>query len=300
MKLSSSSDVPQMKYVLVTAAWNEEKCIEIPLRSVTAQSHPPLCWIIVDDGSTDKTAEIVQDYSNRYSYIRLYRMPNCHERSFAAQVDAINAGYEQLKSLDFDFVGNLDADISVDPGYFAKLIEEFCSQPELGLAGGALYERKSGEFEERTLNAPHSVPHGIQFFRRECFDLLGGYRPLPHGSPDWYAEVSLRMNGWGVRSIPTLRAYHHRPTGTARGRLWYSYRQGRADYSLGTHPLFELAKVARRVPSGYFGMLAAAELTGFVYASCKREERVVSGDFVRFLRNEQIGRLKSLLISGRK
>lgn len=278
-------------YALITAAWNEEAFIEEPLRAVTAQSVPPRQWVIVSDGSTDRTDAIVQQYSARYPFVQLYRMPKRHERSFAAQVDAINAGYQQLRHLEFDFVGNVDADISMEPDYFELLLAEFNACPRLGLAGGIIFDKKGSTFQKRHLNRPHSVMHGVQLFRRECFDMIGGYARLPHGSPDWHAEVSLRMQGWEVRSIPSLRAFHHRPTGRGGNIIWYSYRQGLADYALGTHPLFELAKVTRRISYGYWGINAIAELTGFIHAYCRRDPRAVSGDFVQFLRKEQLHRL---------
>jgi len=278
-------------YVLMTAAWNEGSFIECPLRAVTAQNIPPRQWVVVSDGSTDDTDAIVERYSAQYSYIRLYRMPQRHERNFAAQVDAINAGYQQLRHLEFDFVGNLDADISFQPDYFERLLGEFHANPSLGLAGGTICDKHGTTFKERRLNREHSVMHGVQLFRRECFDAIGGYTRLPYGSPDWHAEVSLRMRGWEVQSIRNLQAFHHRPTGQAGNLLWYSYRQGLADYSLGTHPLFELAKAARRIPYGYWGLNSLAELVGFAHAYCRREPRAVSKDFVRFLRKEQMDRL---------
>jgi biofilm PGA synthesis N-glycosyltransferase PgaC len=278
-------------YVLITAAWNEEEFIEEPLRAIVAQTVRPEQYVVVSDGSTDRTDAIVQEYSARYPFIQLHRIPKRHERSFAAQVDAINVGYEQLRDLKFDFVGNVDADISMNPDYFERLLAEYDSSPRLGLSGGTIFDKKGNTFIERRLNRVHSVMHGVQLFRRECFDLIGGYTRLPHGSPDWHAEVSLRMHGWEVRSIPTLQAFQHRPTGRGGSIVWYSYRQGLADYALGTHPLFELAKVARRIPYGYWGINALAELTGFIHAYWRRDPRAVSDDFVRFLRKEQLGRL---------
>ena len=221
-------------YVLMTSAWNEEALIEQPLKAVAAQTLAPQRWVIVSDGSTDRTDEIVQRYLRQYPYIQLYRMPDRHARSFASQVDAINTGYAQLKHLQYEFIGNLDSDLSFEPDYFERLFAEFCHDPQLGMAGGTIYESMNGVFRERRSNRPHSVMHGVQMFRRECFDALGGYLRLPHGSPDSHAEVFLRMQGWKVRSIPGLKAYHHRPNGGAGSLTWYFHREGMSDYSLGS------------------------------------------------------------------
>lgn len=287
--MARNKNVPA--YVAVTPAWNEEALIGGLLAAVAAQTVPPLRWLIVSDGSTDRTDEIVQSYCAKYPFIQLYHMPKAHKRSFAAQVDAINAGYEQLRHLTFDYVGNLDADITFDPDYFERLFDEFQKDPRLGLAGGTIHEQKNGVFTERRLNRMHSVMHGVQMFRRECFDALGGYTPLPHGSPDWHAEVSLRMRGWAVRSIPGLKAYHHRANGAAGSMTWYYYRQGLADFSLGTHPLFELCKAARRMRSKPYILGTLAELTGFASAYCRGDKRWVSREFMAFLRKEQLARL---------
>jgi len=290
-RTATGSAKSHVAYALVTPAWNEEALIDLPIRAVIAQTIPPRRYVVVSDGSTDRTDEIVQSYSAKYPFVQLYRMPERHKRSFAAQVDAINAGYEQIRNLEFDFVGNLDADITFEPDYFERLFQEFQKDRRLGMAGGTIHDKKGNELVPRRLNRPHSVMHGVQMFRRECFDALGGYTPLPHGSPDWHAEVSLRMRGWDVRSIPGLRAVQHRPNGGAGSFTWYFYRQGLADYSLGTHPLFELFKVARRLPSKPYILGGLAELAGFVHAYCRRDQRAVPDDFVRFLRKEQLGRL---------
>jgi poly-beta-1,6-N-acetyl-D-glucosamine synthase len=295
MNLSDTTNVVKndVAYVLITPAWNEEALIELPIQAVVSQTIPPSKYIVVSDGSTDRTDDIVESYSKKYPFIQLYRMPQQHNRSFAAQVDAINAGYQQLRDLDFEFVGNLDADVTFEPDYFERLFQKFQNDRTLGMAGGVIHDKtEGGGLIPRKLNRLHSVMHGVQMFRRVCFDALGGYTPLPHGSPDWHAEVRLRMLGWQVRSIPGLVAVQHRPNGGAGNMLWYFYRQGRADYSLGTHPLFEVAKIVRRLPSKPYVLAAFAELTGFISAYCRGEKRAVADDFVRFLRNEQLSRLR--------
>jgi len=292
MNASVEANHGKKSYALVTSAYNEEAYIKEPLRAVVAQTLSPRKWVIVSDASTDGTDEIVREYAKQYPYIQLFRMPERHERSFAAQVDAINTGYEQLRDLQFDFIGNVDSDISFEPDYFERLFAEFDKDPRLGMAGGTIYEKKGDTFRPRRGNQPHSVMHGVQMFRRECFDSLGGYTRLPHGSPDSHAEVSLRMRGWRVRSIPGLKAFHHRPNGMAGGYIWYSYREGLADFSLGAHPLFELAKTLRRIPGRYYGLCALAMLTGFIHAYLRGDKRVTSDEFAAYLREEQLARLR--------
>jgi len=285
-------------YVVVTAARNEEATIELTIRSMISQTLVPLCWVIVSDASTDRTDEIVSDYARGHEFIRLHRITEDHPRNFAAQVHAINTGMSLLGGLKYSHIGNLDADVSFEAGYFETILHRFEEDSNLGLAGGYICEEQDGEFKPRRLNEANSVPHAVQLFRRECFDAFGGYLPLPYGGPDWHAEVTARMNGWTARSFPDLWVFHHRPTGAAEGSLRFWYRMGLMDYSLGSHPLFEVAKMGRRLRARPPIVGALVRLSAFTLASIRRLERPVSDEFVEFLRNEQVGRLR--LFGGRR
>jgi glycosyltransferase involved in cell wall biosynthesis len=284
------------RYVLVTAAYNEENYIENLIKSVVAQVHRPMSWVIVSDGSTDRTDEIVNDYARLHDFIRLYRITEDHPRNFVAQVHAINAGFAELRTRDFEFIGNLDSDITLDPTYFSELLARFELDPRLGLAGGYICEVDRGKFRCRSSNSPLSVAHAIQLFRRECLEQIGGvYVPMPFGGPDWQAEVSARLHSWKVQAFTDLSVYHHRPTGAAAGLLKTSYREGLMDHSLGSHPYFELFRVARRLREKPYVLGAMVRLWAFIAASVRRSARPVSEDFVKFLRKYELTRLKNLL-----
>jgi glycosyltransferase involved in cell wall biosynthesis len=283
-------------YVLATAAYNEEKLIEQVIQSIVNQTVPPQKWIIVNDGSTDRTAEIVQRYADRYPFIELYTITEEHPRDLTAQVHAINRGFNQLRTVKTDYIGNLDADVTLDPNYFERLLEKFGRDPQLGLAGGFIHEEQEGEFRSRKSNVTSSVAHAVQLFRRECLDELGGYRPFTWAGADWYAEVSLRMKGWHVHSIPELRALHHRPTGKGFGILKYAYRGGMMDYYMGTHPLFEMIKMGRRIVDKPFVVGAVVRFSGFVSAYWKRLPRQVPSEFMSYLRREQMARIRSTFL----
>ncbi len=284
----------QSAFVLATAAYNEESNIERVLSSVARQSKRPKLWVIVSDGSIDRTDAIVQSYVDQYEFIKLHRINKPHERNFAAQAVAINRGFSLVREIDYRYIGNLDADISLDSDYFERLISKFESNDRLGLAGGYIYESSDGMFRSRKTNSINSVPHGVQMFRRECFAALGGYVPLPYGGPDWHAEVTARRAGWKVQSFPDLKCYHHRVTGGASGRVKYCFGQGFMDYSLGTDPWFEAAKLARRVSAKPYFLGATARLAGFLLACLRKPKRPVSADFISYLRAEQRSRLRDL------
>lgn len=292
MNVTSTNRVCSNAYVVVTAAYNEEKFIDNLLLSVVRQTIPPQRWIIVSDGSTDHTDEIVRRYAEKYSFIELYRITEDHPRNLTAQVNAINAGFARLKADDYQFIGNLDADVSFEPTYFERLLEKFSEHPQLGLGGGYIYEEQRGAFRTRRGNNVTSVAHAVQLFRRECLEALGGYKAFSWAGADWHAEVSVRMLGWWVQSFPELHVFHHRPTGEGFGRLRYSYRGGVMDFYLGTHPVFEIFRLVRRCCEKPYFLSAFVRFVGFGGAYCRGEKRQVSVKFMRFLRKEQMHRLR--------
>jgi glycosyltransferase involved in cell wall biosynthesis len=280
-------------YALVTAAYNEEKIIEQVIQSITNQRLLPQKWIIVSDGSTDRTDEIVQHYSTRHRFMELLRITEDHPRNFNAQLNAINLGLSRLKNTDCAFIANLDADITLEPDYFDRLLNEFAKDPELGLAGGYIYEKQGGEFRCRPGNSISSVAHGVQCFRRECLEVLGGYSPFSWGGTDTHAGICLRMLGWKVESIPALKAFHHRPTGGGFGAIRYRFRGGLMDHYLGTHPLFELFRIARRMAAKPYFIGGAVRLSGFLWAYCKGAKREVPQEYIDFVRSEQMAKLRA-------
>src|SRR5688572_6798655 len=143
------------------------------------QTRLPMRWVIVDDGSTDRTADLVEEYARSYDWIKLVRLARNRERNFAAKVQGFNAGLEQLEGLAFDVLGNLDADISFDTDYFQCLLERFEANEKLGVAGTPFVE-EGGHYDYRFTNIEH-VSGACQLFRRRCFDQIGGYVPIVGG-----------------------------------------------------------------------------------------------------------------------
>ena len=127
-------------YVIITPARNEAQFIELTLQSVVAQTVRPLKWVIVSDGSTDGTDDIVSKYMADNAWIELLRMPERQDRHFAGKAYAVNAGRGRLGALEYDVIGNLDADVSFEPDYFEFLMARFAENPRLGCAGTAFRE----------------------------------------------------------------------------------------------------------------------------------------------------------------
>jgi poly-beta-1,6-N-acetyl-D-glucosamine synthase len=282
-------------YVLMTAAHNEEANIEKTIQCVLAQTLLPKRWSIVSDNSRDRTDEIVQKYASHYEFIRFLRVTRPPGRGFASKVMALQKGQKLVDDVPFSFIGNLDADVTLDPTYFEELIARFEKNPDLGLAGGFVYEEQDGSFQSREMNSIHSVAHAAQLVRHECFEAIRGYAVLEFGGEDWHAQTSARMKGWHVEAFPDLKIYHQRRTGTAGSPLKHGFRQGRMDYSLGSDPVFEIIKCVRRMLNEPFVLGGLVRLAGFVWSSVHRDKRTVSSEFVTFLRKEQRQRFTPVL-----
>src|SRR5258708_14420650 len=167
-----------MKYILVTPAKNEERFIETTIRSVIAQTKLPERWVIVDDGSADRTAEIVESYAERHPWIEFVRQPKRLDRNFAAKARAVHAGLERVRSLEFEVLGNLDADVSFGPHYLEFLTQKFSDDPELGVAGSPFTEEGYDSFQD-SFEGDDFVTGACQLFRYRCFQEIGGYPPNP-------------------------------------------------------------------------------------------------------------------------
>lgn len=286
-----------MKFVLITAARNEERTIEHTIQSVLAQSVVPKKWIIVSDASTDMTDAIIVKYAGANSPITHVRMPANLQPSFAAKVRCLNAGHKLIGDIDYDYIGILDADITLPHDYFECLMRHMASDSRLGIVGGTLFEEKAGVFRPRQGNTPRSVPGAIQFFRRACFSAIGGLTPIEEGGEDWIAEVMARANGYEVRSIPNTRAYHHRQTGTGRGTtiLRANRRAGRMAYMVGCDPIFQCFRCLLRLRNQPYLVAGILQFLGFFEACFSAPRRPVTSQIVKVIRAEQRQRLRGVL-----
>jgi glycosyltransferase involved in cell wall biosynthesis len=292
------SEVRRLRYVLITPARNEETFIEKTIRSVVDQTIRPHRWVIVNDGSTDDTARIVERYAAIHDWIEVVNMPERRDRSFAAKVYSFNAGWEKVKDVDYQVMGNLDADISFDEHFFEFLLGRFEEDPALGVAGSIFREPGGYSSDTDSFEGQTHVAGGCQLFRRKCFEAIGGYVPNTAGGIDWIAVTTARMIGWKTRSFREKSFFHHRSLGTAgRGRLASAFSYGEKDYYLGGHPLWELFRVVYRAAKRPYVVEGLAVGSGYVWASLRRIRRPVSPELMRFHRKEQMLKLRSILRS---
>jgi glycosyltransferase involved in cell wall biosynthesis len=287
-----------MKYILITAARNEQAFIGRTLDSVVAQTALPERWVIIDDGSADRTAEIVERYAKRFPWITLIRRPKRAGRNFAAKADAVNAALAQLKDVEFEILGNLDADVSFEPDYMDFLMQQFVADPELGVAGTPFTQEGDYDSTRDSFEGEHFVAGPCQLFRCKCFRDVGGYAASHAGGVDWIAVMTARMKGWKTKSFAEKRFHHHRSMGTAeKSGLAALFSYGQKDYYLGGSPVWQLFRVTYRAAKKPYLSGGLALLLGYGWAALRGAKRPVSDELMRFHRREQMIKLKAILRS---
>jgi len=285
------------KYIIITPAKNEAKFISKTIESVINQSVKPLIWIIVDDGSTDKTTEIVKNYETKYSFIKLVNRASREKRNFGNKVFAIKRGFQEVANLEYDYYCNLDADVSFDLNYFEFFLREFEKNLKLGICGGKVFDLVKGSFIEQKYEL-HSVAGPVQFFRKECYESFGGYQPFKSGFIDGHAEISARMNGWETKTFPELRVNHYRPAGTAKGsRIKMLYEGGKFEYRFGYLYLYHILRSMKTFTQKPLVIGGFASIFGYLSCIISNEKKSVDKNFIRYIHHEQKDRLLTTMKS---
>ncbi len=282
----------QLTYVIITPARNEEKFIGHTLRSVTAQTLKPLRWFIVNDGSTDGTARIVERYSRQYPWITLIDSKGSDhpDKRISKIVAAFQTGYERVCDWDWDFIVKLDADLTLPENYFKEVARAFEKNPRVGICGGYIVQYgRNGNLVREKVSERH-VRGAFKSYRRECFNDIGGLSfRKSWDSIDQYTAMYL---GWRTMTLP-LKVIHHRKTGALLDKgLAKSIESGSEYYLEGHGPLLALIRSCRwgmnRSPILVTGIVF---LAGYIAALASRKEKYVSKDMERFIRSFQRERI---------
>ena len=207
-----------MKYVLITPARNEQAFIRRTLDSVVTQTILPERWVIVDDGSIDSTAEIVESYTKRYPWIELIRRRQDPDRNFASKAHSVALAFTRATPFEFDVVGNLDADVSFQPGYMEFLMRKFSEDTELGVAGTPFTQDGGYDSSKHSFEGENYVAGPCQLFRRRCFQdrshdrtdegmessilLRKTMSSSPHAGHGWEGRFAGAFFLWGKRLLP--------------------------------------------------------------------------------------------------
>jgi glycosyltransferase involved in cell wall biosynthesis len=272
-----------VRFGLVTPVRDEEEFIGAMIESVVAQTTLPLKWIIVDDGSRDRSAEIIQSYAEQYGFIRFLQLPPREQRYFGGE-SAASVGLRELAAEDLDYIARFDADLVFPPDHFARIFKKCLANPRIGIAGGGLYIKQNGVFVLEKHSSYH-VRGAIKVYRRQCLEVIGG---LGEGMGwDTLDEVTAWVNGWDTRSFEDVEAIHQRPTGQAipSDRLYHA--RGRAEFLTWSHPLFVFGKAVKIGFSEGSIMKPAFYLTGFLTGYIRGEERIHDPEIAKARRAQQ-------------
>jgi biofilm PGA synthesis N-glycosyltransferase PgaC len=280
------------KYVIITPARDEEDFLEQTIASVASQTILPLHWIIVNDGSRDRTGEIIDKYAAQYPWIIARHRPNRGYREAGGGViAAFSYGYAHLPTLEWDFLVKLDADLSFSVDYFECCFAEFANDPSIGIGGGAIYHEKKGALKLEP-NPLFHVRGATKIYNKECWGALGGLLQAPGW--DTVDELKANMLGWNTRTFLHLRLSHHRLTGAADGAWRDCIKNGRANYITGYHPLFMLLKCAGRLAQRPYILGSVGLFWGFLSGYLRRTPQVQDRTLIRYTRNQQMRKLMML------
>jgi glycosyltransferase involved in cell wall biosynthesis len=271
---------------------NEEKYVTRTLESMAFQTLPPVEWVIVNDGSTDRSAEIVNEFAAKDGWIRMLDVAGLGDRlpeHYGGHVvDLFYEGLRFLTTTDFDFVVKLDCDVSFQPDFFETLLNAFERNEKLGISSGIAFAEINGVFQEEK-SAPSHTLGATKVYRKKCFGEIGGL--VPSMGWDGIDEVKARMKGWEAWPLRELVVHHHRPEGAALGLMASGVERGKGSYFMGYHPLFMIARVLRRMLRPGLFTDGIGMLVGYFASLARHDDRIPDPEFIRFLQKHQLRKL---------
>jgi len=283
------------RIVVISPARDEERTLSRTIAAMEAQTHPPLRWIVVDDGSSDRTAEILAEAARRIPWLQVVRREDRGFRKVGGGViDAFYAGLDRV-DVEYDFVAKMDVDLEFGPTYLARCLEHFATDPRLAAVSGKVYRHEGEQLVEEFM-IDEMVAGQFKLYRREAFERIGGFvREVMWDGIDFHR---CRMAGLRTASIdePELRIAHLRLMGSSdrsiyRGRL----RWGAGQWFMGSSFPYVLASGVFRMHERPYGVGGALIVAGYLAAAWRRAPRYEDPAFRRSLRSWQWARLRGLL-----
>jgi poly-beta-1,6-N-acetyl-D-glucosamine synthase len=286
---------PSRRYLLISPCRDEAKYLRRTLDSVAAQSVPPTRWVVVDDGSTDETPAILEEYVRRLPYLSVVRRKDRGGRQVGPGViEAFYAGLDEVRLEDFDYLCKLDMDLDLPGGYFEQLMQRMEADPRVGTTSGRPWfvHPWTGALVPEVCAGDMSVGM-TKFYRVACFREIGGFvRQVMWDGIDCHRA---RMLGWIAESVDleTIRFVHLRPQGASQKGIWTGrLRAGFGQYFMGTSPLYYLAVAIYMLPAHPAVIGSAAMLWGYLRSWLKGLPRYDDFEFRRFLRSYQYACLR--------
>jgi glycosyltransferase involved in cell wall biosynthesis len=283
--------VSESRYIVITPARNEQENIGHTIRSMVAQTCRPAIWVIVNDGSTDNTAAIIDTAAREHAWIlAVHRADRGFRKQGGGVVETFYDGFNRVASQPWDYLVKFDADLSFEPDYFERCFRKFDEDPKLGIGGGMISHPVKGVLVSESPGDPaFHVRGATKIYRRACWDQLGGL--LQAAGWDTIDELRANMLGWSTRSFPDVPVQHHRFTGTADG-AWKNYvKFGLANYITGYHPVFMALKCLKRVAQRPYLIGAIGLWWGFCRGYLHGVAQVNDPALIRYVRRQQLNKL---------
>lgn len=281
----------KVRYAVVTPVRNEEEFLPLTVDSMKAQTIVPAKWVIVDDGSTDRTRQIAELAARSTPWIEVVnRSDRGFRKAGGGVIEAFYDGYARIDPRDIDYVVKLDGDLSFEPDYFERCFQRFEQDSTLGIVGGTICNRVNGRNHiESKIDPQFHVRGATKIYRAACWNQIDG---LLH-APGWDTldEVKANMLGWTTRTIPDIEIIHHRPAGAAYGKWKDMVKSGLANYIAGYHPLFMFVKCLRRLMKKPYLVGGAALFCGFLKGYIQRIPQVEDKALIQYFRRQQFNLL---------
>lgn len=280
-----------MKYGIITPIFNEATYLSDFIRSVTEQTHLPSLFVLVDDHSTDESANIAKAYAADYPWINFFSRKSDSVHQIGAKVvETFNYGLSNIRADGLDVIVKLDADLLLPPDYFQRVLEVFQNNPEVGICGGVCAVKKEdGTLQVEKLTDRFHVRGPIKSYRMACFNDIGGLPPL-YGW-DTLDELLAEYHGWKMHVIPDLKVIHRRPTGTKTPSFRLHRMTGDMFYRLGYSPLIAVIASAKRYRMPPLILSALVTGWGYLQAAITRKDRDVLPDQMKFIRKLRYKRM---------
>ena len=277
---------PTPCYVVVSPTRNEAQYLPLTIASMCAQTVKPWRWVLVDDGSSDQTAQLIDAAAAQHPWIlAVHRKDRGSRVAGTGVIAAFYDGYALIADLPWDYVVKFDGDLSFSPDYFEKCLQEFDADGKLGIGSGTCCRLAHGVMEpEFAGEPPFHVRGPSKIYRRACFEAIGGLLKAPGW--DTVDLIKAQMLGWKSLTFPGIFIVHLRATGGAYGSWSNWVKNGLANYITGYHPVFMLCKCVKRML--YRPHLAGIGLwCGFMKGYFKRIPQVDDRAMIKYLRRQQ-------------
>ena len=281
--------VASRRYLLITPCRDEAGYARRTLESVARQTIAPALWIIVDDGSTDQTPQILAEYAAKLPYLKIiHRADRGFRKLGGGVIDAFYSGYDTIDPSQFDYVCKLDLDLDLPPRYFQTLIERMEENPRIGTCSGKPWFLGSGGRRVSEMCGDENSVGMVKFYRTACFQQIGGFvRELMWDGIDGHR---CRMLGWIAVSWddPALNFEHLRPMGTSHRNWWTGrVRHGIGQYYMGTGLIYMTASAVFRMTRPPILLGGIAMFWGYFKSLLTRKPRHPNAEFRSFLRSYQ-------------